>query len=149
MSTRDLGRYVARSEEWIRRAKARFAALPKTSRVESGAMEYMRLKKAALDLVERRLSPFNAPCHFKHGSISVRNQSSRWGSCSRRGTLSFNYRLLFLPPHLADYVIVHELCHLREMNHSKRFWEIVAQAIPDYLERRKQLRKLEDTLLIH
>ena len=96
-----------------------------------------------------RLSHFNPHCFFKHGSISVRNQSSRWGSCSRRGTLSFNYRLLFLPPHLADYVIVHDLCHQHEMNHSKRFWEIVAQAIHDYLERRKQLRKLEDTLLIH
>lgn len=64
-----------------------------------------------------------------------------WGSCSKKGNLNFNWRLIQLPPELADYVIVHELCHLKELNHSQRFWDLVGQAIPDYKERRQALRR--------
>jgi hypothetical protein len=64
--------------------------------------------------------------------VSVRNQRSRWGSCSRRGTISLNWRLLQAPPHVRDYIILHELCHLREMNHSVRFWREVKHICPDF-----------------
>lgn len=65
-------------------------------------------------------------------SITIRDQKSRWGSCSSRGTLSFNYRLIFAPIKVLDYVIVHELCHLTHMNHSKNFWNMVASVMPEY-----------------
>ncbi|NBS67881.1 M48 family peptidase [bacterium] len=73
-------------------------------------------------------------------SRAVPTGRTRWGSCSKRGNLNFNYRILFLPPHLADYLIVHELCHLKEFNHSPRFWALVAQGCPNYHACKKELR---------
>jgi predicted metal-dependent hydrolase len=72
--------------------------------------------------------------------VSVRNQQSRWGSCSRRGTISLNWRLVQTPPFVREYVLVHELMHRRELNHSARFWRHVAAACPRYLEARRWLR---------
>jgi predicted metal-dependent hydrolase len=72
--------------------------------------------------------------------VSVRNQQSRWGSCSRRGTISLNWRLVQVPPFVREYVLVHELMHRRELNHSARFWRHVAAACPRYVEARRWLR---------
>jgi predicted metal-dependent hydrolase len=74
--------------------------------------------------------------------VTIRNQKTRWGSCSRSGNISFNYKIALLPERLADYVVVHELCHLKEMNHSKQFWNLVAQTLPDYQSIRKQFKDL-------
>lgn len=71
--------------------------------------------------------------------VAVRAQRSRWGSCSARGTVSLNWRLLLVPGALADYVIVHELCHLRHLSHSAAFWALVGRVLPDWRERRRQL----------
>ncbi len=149
VSVREAERFVARSGEWIERAQKKFASYPKTSRIESSAKEYKKMKKAALDLVERRLKHFNTYYGFTYKKISVRNQKSRWGSCSLTGTLSFNYRVIFLPPHVADYVVVHELCHLKEMNHSRRFWALVAEAVPEYQACRRELLRWGNALLLH
>ncbi|HEY8628175.1 MAG TPA: M48 family metallopeptidase [Gaiellaceae bacterium] len=73
------------------------------------------------------------------GRIAIRDQRTRWGSCSSRGTLSFNWRLVLAPPEVAGYVVVHELCHLWEPNHSPRFWRLVADARPGYPEQRRWL----------
>lgn len=74
--------------------------------------------------------------------ICVRDQRSRWGSCSARGTVSLSWRLVLLEPELADYVVVHELCHLRQMNHSPAFWAAVEAVLPDWRARRAALRAL-------
>jgi predicted metal-dependent hydrolase len=68
-------------------------------------------------------------------------QKSRWGSCSRKKNLNFNYKLIQLPLELADYIVVHELCHLQEFNHGQGFWNLVGETIPDYKARRDELRK--------
>jgi predicted metal-dependent hydrolase len=79
--------------------------------------------------------------------IAIRNQATRWGSCSRRGTISLNWRLIQVPASVRDYIILHELMHLRELNHSSRFWAQVAQVCPDYEERERWLRKHSDAIL--
>ena len=76
-----------------------------------------------------------------YGRISMRNQKTRWGSCSSNGNLNFNNRLLFVPKELVDYVVVHELAHRKVMNHSNTFWTVVEKYMPDYKERRKKLRE--------
>lgn len=78
--------------------------------------------------------------------VSIRDQKSRWGSCSRRGTISLNWRLVQTPPFVREYVLLHELMHRRELNHSARFWRLVAAACPRYVEARKWLREDGATL---
>ena len=80
--------------------------------------------------------------------ISLGNQKSLWGSCSSKGSLRFNWRIVMAPPPLIDYVAVHELCHLVVANHSGRFWDQVARLIPDYSQRRLKLRKLGPLLTL-
>ena len=75
------------------------------------------------------------------GYVTVKNQKTRWGSCSAKGNVNFNYQLAFLPDELLDYVVIHELAHRRHMNHSRAFWAEVEKYCPDYLERRKQLKE--------
>ncbi len=93
----------------------------------------------ARTLVEQKLAHWNAHYNFVYRRVAIRNNKSRWGSASAKRNLNFNYRILFLPEHLQDYLIVHELCHLQEHNHSKNFWSLVAQTIPDYKKSRKEL----------
>ena len=75
------------------------------------------------------------------GYVTVKDQKTRWGSCSAKGNVNFNYQLAFLPDELLDYVVIHELAHRRHMNHSRAFWAEVEKYCPDYLERREQLKE--------
>ncbi len=99
-------------------------------------------KIQAHKLASERLEFFNKSYNFPYNKITIRNQISRWGSCSKRGNLSFNYRIVLLPLELADYIIVHELCHLGEFNHSKKFWDLVARTIPHWKKLRRELKKV-------
>jgi predicted metal-dependent hydrolase len=89
-----------------------------------------------------RLQNMSLRTGLKYQRALVRRQTTRWASCSARRTISLNAKLLFLPPDLVDYVLVHELCHLDEMNHSKRFWALVHRHYPDFRKRESQLRDL-------
>ena len=106
----------------------------------SSKKEYQQNKKQAFDLIKEKLENFNELYNFSYGRISIRNQRTRWGSCSRKGNLNFNYKIIFLPEKLADYIVVHELCHLKQFNHSRRFWDLVAKTFPDYREMVRELR---------
>lgn len=109
--------------------------------------EYLLHKEAARKVVHTKLKAFNA--HYKHvyGNVAVRNQKSRWGSCSKAGNLNFNYRIVFLPPHVQDYLVVHELCHLQEFNHSTKFWQLVAETVPNYRSYKKELTQMSVRML--
>lgn len=102
---------------------------------------YLEHRTRALELVSSRLTHFNSVYNFSYKKITIKNQFSRWGSCSRKGNLNFNYRIALLAPELADYIIVHELCHLGEFNHSKKFWDLVATTVPNWRELRATLKK--------
>ncbi len=88
-----------------------------------------------------KIAYFNRFYNFKVGRVFIKNQKTRWGSCSSGGNLNFNYKIIYLRPALSDYLIVHELCHLGELNHSKRFWKLVSLALPNYIELNKELRR--------
>jgi hypothetical protein len=97
------------------------------------------------ELAERELPIRTREMAHLHGitvrRVTVRAQKTRWGSCSVRGTISLNWRLIQAPPFVVDYLIIHELMHRREMNHSARYWKLVAEAFPDYRSAEKWLKK--------
>jgi predicted metal-dependent hydrolase len=105
---------------------------------------YLANKEAARAIVTERVRHFLSYYGPRHGialgRISIRNQKSRWGSCSKKGNLNFTYKLAFLPPELRDYVIVHEICHVKEFNHGRGFWALVGETMPEWKALRKKLR---------
>lgn len=106
---------------------------------------YLELKEAARALVHVRVGYFNAFYGHTVGKVFIKNTKSRWGSCSSKGNLNFNYKIVLLPPEVADYLIVHELCHLKEFNHGPNFWALVSQCAPNYRAARSALRAIEKT----
>lgn len=97
-------------------------------------------RNGAKEYIPKRASHFAHMLGVSYGTITIRDQKTRWGSCSSKGNLSFNWRLILAPPQVLDYVVVHELCHRKEMNHSKQFWELVESVMPDYAVHRKWLK---------
>ncbi len=103
---------------------------------------YEAHKELARSVILPRLVHWNAQYGHTYKRVAIRNQVSRWGSCSTKQNLNFNYRLIFLPPHLMDYVIVHELCHLKHFNHGPEFWSLVGESIPNYEVCKQELHVL-------
>ncbi len=101
---------------------------------------YKANKETALKIATEKVEHFNQFYNFKYNKISIRNQKTRWGSCSKKGNLNFNFKIALLPNELADYLVVHEICHLGEFNHSENFWKLVSKQIPNYKVLRGELR---------
>ena len=99
------------------------------------------LRRLAERELPSRVMEFAAPLQLAVRRVTIRNQRTRWGSCSRRGTISLNWRLIQTPPFVRDYIILHELMHLREMNHSRRFWQQVETVCPDYRTAERWLKQ--------
>ena len=104
------------------------------------AMRKAGVEKAR-EIFPQRVEYYARMMGVSYGRITIREQKTRWGSCSGKGNLNFNWKLTLMPPEILDYVVVHELAHRKEMNHSRDFWKIVEQVLPDYQERRKRLHE--------
>ena len=105
--------------------------------------DYLENKDKALALVGERVRFYNKKYGFSFNKIFIKNQKTRWGSCSCKQNLNLNYKIIFLPKKHQDYIIVHEMCHLKEFNHSKKFWALVEKILPNYLDIKKELRHHE------
>ena len=103
---------------------------------------YKKHKEDARNLVTQALEKYNQVYNFSYKTVRIKNHKSRWGSCSEDNNLNFCYRLVFMPKYMAEYIVVHELCHLGELNHSKKFWKLVSQTVPDYKKIEKELRQV-------
>ncbi|HMK38121.1 MAG TPA: SprT family zinc-dependent metalloprotease [Bacteroidota bacterium] len=99
------------------------------------------IRSRASSVIPARVAELNRQWNFPYASITVRNQRTRWGSCSRKGALSFNWRLTILPPDVADYLICHELAHLKYLDHSPRFWALVERICPSFRQSERWLRR--------
>ncbi|MGN0157490.1 MAG: M48 family metallopeptidase [Lachnospiraceae bacterium] len=108
-----------------------------------------RYRDAATEYIPKRVAYYQPYTGGTYSRITIRDQKTRWGSCSSNGTLSFNFRLMLAPPRVLDYVVVHELCHLTYMNHSKEFWQAVERVMPDYRIYRDWLKQHGNTLTIN
>jgi len=130
-------RFLLAQKKWIL-AKMKFSTLAQPH--VPTKHRYKEKRDEALCIIEAYVDFWNSHYKLDVAGVYVRNQKTRWGSCSRRKNLTFNFQVAYLPEGLREYVIVHELCHMLEFNHSKAFWARVAEALPDYAVRRRELR---------
>ena len=138
VSKRTVNAFVLKHEAWIRKQLAK-------SRAGEGLPALTDPEKKALADQARRVIPQRVAYYAKligvdYGRITIRTQKTRWGSCSSKGNLNFNCLLMLAPEYVRDYVVVHELCHLKEMNHSKAFYREIEKILPDYRDRIKELK---------
>jgi len=113
------------------------------SKVSKKSQEhYLLHKESARALIVSRVEYYATTYGFQYNRVAIKNTSTRWGSCSSLKNLNFNYKLALLDLELLDYVVVHELCHLRHMNHSKQYWQEVEQILPQYKNCIKQFKKI-------
>ena len=144
MPARDVERILADHRGWLARERAK--QVPRLG-LDPARISEDEARRAARELV-RMVADEEAPTlDVAYARIQIRDQRTRWGSCSARGTLSFNWRLALAPLPVLDYVVVHELCHLREPNHSRRFWALVESRRPGWREQRAWLREHGPELL--
>ncbi len=133
--------FIIQKTKWIFDKLEHFKKNPRKEIVKHSAKEIREYKLKASEYITPRLKYWNEFYNFKYNKITIKNVKSRWGSCSRKGNLNFSYKLALIPQELVDYIVVHELCHLGEMNHSVKFWNLVAKTIPNHKELRKQLKQ--------
>lgn len=134
-------RFLLDKAKWLLSKLDYFSKRPANPLARLTKADYITHKDGILPVAQEKVEYFNTLYGYGYRNISIKNQKTRWGSCSRQGNLNFNYKLFFMPEKFQNYVVVHELCHLEEFNHSKRFWRLVARAIPDYAAVRKELRE--------
>ena len=133
-------RFIAEKFSWAA-GKIKYFKTRKKRYLPGMAGSFAEHKTDALRLVVSRVEYWNSFYGFGFNKINIKNQRTMWGSCSKKKNLNFNYKIKFLPDHLADYLVIHELCHLQEFNHSKKFWSLVSKAIPDFRNLKKEFRE--------
>jgi len=144
MSDDEIDRLLHEHRDWlaVQRAKQK----PQL-RLDPRRISELEGRRAARELVRMLIDEEAHELGVEVARVAIRDQRTRWGSCSATGTLSFNWRLVLAPFEVFDYVVVHELCHLREANHSRRFWRLVESRRPDWRERRDWLNEHGPELL--
>lgn len=140
MSQADISRFVDSKTEWISKHLTAIYHRQSSPITPFTVVELRRLADAALQDIPRRVAKYAPIVGVSYGRITIRAQKSRWGSCSAKGNLNFNCLLMLCPEDVRDYVVVHELCHRKELNHSPRFWAEVMMVLPGFIEQRKWLK---------
>lgn len=143
MSDRTIAGFVASKRDWIEKhiEKVRKREAKRDEVPEFTEEERKALTKKARKIITEKVAYFAPIVGVDYGRIAIRKQRTVWGSCSSKGNLNFNYLLAVMPDEVVDYVVVHELCHRKEMNHSQRFWAEVAKVIPNHKALRKWLKE--------
>lgn len=149
MPEKDINRILGEKSDWITKHLKEMEKRQKEreNRAELSEQDIRLLMTKAKRVLPPRIERYAKEIGVNYGKVTIRMQKSRWGSCSSKGNLNFNCLLMNAPEEILDYVIVHELCHRKEMNHSKEFWAEVEKILPDYKERRKWLKDHGDELM--
>lgn len=149
---KDIDAVLVKNEAWINKQvekmKIRRANEEANPIVPLSEAEIRKLADKALEVIPERVKYYASLIGVDYGRITIRHQKTRWGSCSSKGNLNFNCLLMLAPSEVIDYVVVHELCHRKEMNHSKAFWNEVAKILPNYKESKKWLNEEGNKLIV-
>jgi predicted metal-dependent hydrolase len=137
--------FLEQNRGWIERTRETLLRVPAPKTKSDAHAEYLLHKEAARRRAYVLIARLAPVYDLTVRAVSIRDQKSRWGSCSRSGTLSFNYRIALMPESLAEYIVAHELSHLIEFNHSSRFWAQVARTVPNHRILRKTLHAMYPT----
>lgn len=144
-SAEEIGNFVCSHKSWVEkqriRIRKRAAEIRLADQNPLSPEDIRLLADQALRELPPRIAAYAGQMGVTYGRVTIRNQKTRWGSCSSKGNLNFNCLLMLTPREVQDYVLVHELSHRKEMNHSPKFWEVVEEVLPDYKKRRKWLRE--------
>lgn len=135
-------KFILEKREWILGKIKDFEDNRNKTIPTQSETNYKKERIKAKRIISNRVQYFANLYGFEFNKIAIRSQRTRWGSCSKDKNLNFNYKLIYLSREIMDYVIVHELCHLDQFNHSKRFWFLVSEIIPNYRELRRELKKI-------
>ena len=138
MRIEEARRFVESKANWIEK---HLAKRPAQDVAKYTPQEIGQLREQARKLVTDRVKYYAPIIGVTYNKIAIRTQHTRWGSCSSKGNLNFNCLLALVPPEVLDYVVVHELCHRKELNHSARFWSEVEKVLPNYNVHRKWLKE--------
>lgn len=133
--------FVTEKENWILKYLEKAEKNPAPALTPLSETERRHYIQIAREIFTQKTSYYAQIMNVSYGRISIREQKTRWGSCSSTGNLNFNWRLIFAPESVLDYIVVHELAHRREMNHSAAFYAVVASVLPDYKTSQKWLRE--------
>lgn len=144
MRSSDVHTFVESKRKWIDK---QLSKIKPQSSTPLSKEELDLLRDRSKVLVQERVAHYAYIMGVSYNHISLRFQRTRWGSCSSKGNLNFNCLLALVPPDVLDYVVVHELCHLKEMNHSQRFWEEVRSVMPDYEQSKRWLKENGNALI--
>lgn len=134
VSDNEIERMVISKSKWIDEHMLKVqSTIDERSKLEKITFEQIKeLADQAVEYIPKRVKYYSEKENFVYNKITIKNLVSRWGSCSTKGNLNFNCLLMLTPDYVIDYIVVHELCHLREMNHSEKFWAEVEKIMPDY-----------------
>ena len=148
MKNADIQKFVEEKREWIEKNLRLMKEKQLNQPTEPLTMEEIKqLAEKAMVKISQRVDYYAAIVGVTYGKITIRNQKTRWGSCSRKGNLNFNCLLMLAPEEVLDYVVVHELCHRKEMNHSKRFWNEVERVLPSYRKQESWLKENGESIM--
>lgn len=149
MTDEEINSFLRKHKAWIEKSLSRVMERQReVDDLEPITAEQIRaLADKALKIIPERVKYFAPKVGVSYGRITIRNQRSRWGSCSAKGNLNFNCLLMLTPPEVIDSVVVHELCHRKEMNHSEKFYDEVLKVMPDYFTWNKWLKENGELLM--
>ena len=145
MSRAEIESFLTEKESWVLKHLRNMTQTGTSASDPASAplsdSERRRYIHMAREIFTRQVCFYADRMNVSYGRISIREQKTRWGSCSSKGNLNFNWRLIFAPEEVVDYIVVHELAHRKEMNHSRAFYNVVASVLPDYKVQEKWLKE--------
>ena len=149
VSDNEIERMVISKSKWIDEHMLKVqSTIDERSKLEKITFEQVKeLEDQAVEYIPKRVKYYSEKENFVYNKITIKNLVSRWGSCSTKGNLNFNCLLMLTPDYVIDYIVVHELCHLREMNHSEKFWAEVEKIMPDYQRAELWLKQNGENLI--